>query len=58
MQKECEMLSSLKLELGKFLEKLTVKDDEVKKQDYIFLKFQYSKRIQVNIITNYFKLIF
>jgi len=33
VQKECEILSSLKLELGKFLEKLTNEDDEVKKQD-------------------------
>lgn len=30
VQKECEILSDLKLELGKFVEKLTVEDNEVK----------------------------
>lgn len=37
VQKECEILSDLKFELGKFVEKLTVEDNEVKKQDIIFL---------------------
>jgi len=30
VQKECEILMDLKVELGKFVDKLTIKDNEVK----------------------------
>lgn len=47
VQKECEILSDLKFELGKFVEKLTVEDNEVKKARYILLNIV---TVKVNII--------
>jgi hypothetical protein len=39
VQKECDILSDLKSELEKFVEKLIMKDDEVKKKENILKNF-------------------
>jgi len=52
VQKECEILMDLKVELGKFVDKLTIKDNEVKAS---FLRIN---RVRMNVVTECHSLLF